>query len=145
MTDEHDLTRGELLRGAAALVAVIHLPAWMIPREAEAEVAAEPALPVSTGALTKDLRVGLLNGDELISETLPVEFAPAQNAGTFNTNVVTWPPATENWGSVTHFGLYDGDTLLASGPLADTVTVNLGDSVEVQQGALAIKYDWGLW
>jgi hypothetical protein len=49
---------------------------------------------------------------------------------TANTNIITFPVPTANWGSVTHFGIFDALTtgnLLYWGALTDPKTVNDGD------------------
>jgi len=57
---------------------------------------------------------------------------------------ITFPTAETNWGTVTHFALYDADedgNLLGSGALTASKTVTIGDSVKFAAGALTITLD----
>lgn len=59
--------------------------------------------------------------------------APADVSGaqqTANNGAITFPTPTANWGTVTHFGLFDAATsgnLLYSGALTTSRTINNGD------------------
>lgn len=62
-----------------------------------------------------------------------------------NNNAITFPNApTANWGTITHFGIYDALTsgnLLFWGELSASRTVNSGDGApQFSAGALAIKF-----
>lgn len=51
-----------------------------------------------------------------------------------NNNSVTFPSPTANWGTVTHFGLFDassGGNLLVHGALTAAKTINSGDAAPV--------------
>lgn len=53
---------------------------------------------------------------------------------TANTNTITFPAPTANWGTVTHFGIHDAATLgnlLIHGALSASKTINNGDSAPV--------------
>ena len=56
--------------------------------------------------------------------------APAGGSGS-NTSVITYATPTANWGTATHFGLFDaltgGNPVSALVPLADARTINNGD------------------
>lgn len=72
--------------------------------------------------------------------------APANNAGaqeTANTNAVTFPNPTGNWGTVTHFGIWDSATsgdLLYYGALANPRTIQTGDQQPTfAAGALTVS------
>jgi hypothetical protein len=73
--------------------------------------------------------------------------APATNGSATqvtNANTVTWPAATANWGSVTHFGIFDassGGNLLYHGALTTPKTVASGDTFRFLANALAINLD----
>lgn len=58
--------------------------------------------------------------------------ASTGNGGvTSNNNAITFPAPTANWGSVTHFGIFDattGGNLLIWGALTQAKTVNNGDA-----------------
>lgn len=74
--------------------------------------------------------------------TSTTNFAGTQSAGstavssgtggtTSNNGTITFPAPTANWGSVTHFGVYDassGGNLLIHGALTTAKTVNNGDA-----------------
>lgn len=59
--------------------------------------------------------------------------APANNGGaqqTANTSAVTFPNPTGNWGTVSHFGVWDASTsgnLLIYGPIGTTRIIQNGD------------------
>jgi hypothetical protein len=72
--------------------------------------------------------------------------APANNGGAqeiTNAAAVTFPSPTANWGTVTHFGIWDASTtgnLLYHGSLTTSRTINNGDSApSFAIGALAIR------
>lgn len=61
-----------------------------------------------------------------------------------NTNTITFPTPTANWGNVTHFGIFDASTggnLLFHGSLTTAKTVNQGDTVTFPAGQLVIQFD----
>jgi hypothetical protein len=63
---------------------------------------------------------------------------------TDNTGVITFPVATANWGTVTHFGIFDAVTagnLLYWADLTTTKVINNGDSSNFAAGALDITQD----
>ena len=64
---------------------------------------------------------------------------------TSNNGTITFPAPTANWGSVTHFGIYDATTagnLLFFGALTIAKTVNNGDAAPAfAAGALTIQVD----
>lgn len=63
---------------------------------------------------------------------------------TSNNNVITFPTPNANWGTVTHFGIYDASTsgnLLLWGPLSSAKAVFSGDAVSIQAGQLQIQMD----
>jgi hypothetical protein len=65
--------------------------------------------------------------------------------GTSNSNAVTFPAPTANWGVVTHFGIFDsltGGTLIAWNALTISKTVNNGDAApSFAAGALTWSED----
>ena len=68
--------------------------------------------------------------------------APTDGAGS-NTGAVTFPQATANWGTITHFGIFDAATagnLLLHGPLTASKTVNTGDVFTFPNGALTVTF-----
>lgn len=64
---------------------------------------------------------------------------------TSNNNAITFNAPSANWGSITHFGIYDavsGGTLLFWGALTTAKTVNNGDAApSFAAGALSIQID----
>jgi hypothetical protein len=71
--------------------------------------------------------------------------APTDNAGaqrTSNSNAITFPAPTANWGTVTYIGIWDaasGGNLLYSAALATSRTINNGDGApSFAAGALTI-------
>lgn len=61
-----------------------------------------------------------------------------------NTNTITFPTPSANWGNVTHFGIFDASTggnLLFHGSLTTAKTVNSGDTVTFPAGQLVIQFD----
>ena len=64
---------------------------------------------------------------------------------TSNNNAITFPAPTANWGTVTHFGIYDAITsgnLLFWAPLTVSKTVNNGDAApSFAAGALTTQID----
>ncbi len=84
------------------------------------------------------------------------EWAGTQGAGTTvassgtggttsNNNAINFPAPTANWGSVTHFALYDavsGGNLLYHAALGTAKTINNGDAApSFATGALTIQED----
>ena len=63
---------------------------------------------------------------------------------TSNNGVVTFPTPSANWGTITHFGIYDavsGGNLVYWGPLSSSKSVFSGDAVSIQAGQLQVQVD----
>lgn len=64
---------------------------------------------------------------------------------TSNNGTITFPAPTANWGSITHFGIYDASTggnLLIHGALTTAKTVNNGDAApSFAAAALSFQID----
>jgi hypothetical protein len=63
---------------------------------------------------------------------------------TSNNGVVSFNTPNANWGTVTHFGIYDAASvgnLLFWGPLSSSKAVFSGDEVSIQAGQLQIQID----
>ena len=63
-----------------------------------------------------------------------------------NLNTVSFPAATGNWGTVTHFGLFEGQTtssgsMMAQSQLTQSKTIDAGDTASFASGALIIRID----
>ena len=73
----------------------------------------------------------------------PVAFtnAGANPTVASNSAIVSYPPATANWGTITHYGLWDALTAgdyRGSGALTTAKAVNAGDTARFVAGALTI-------
>lgn len=76
--------------------------------------------------------------------TAPADWNAASGGTIDNSNAITFPQATANWGTVTHFGIWDassGGNLLVHGALTQSRTVNSGDTFEFAAGALDVTAD----
>ena len=63
---------------------------------------------------------------------------------TSNASNAQFPTASENWGLVTHFALYDSVTagnLLYHGPLTASKTINAGDTFVLPPGNITVAQD----
>lgn len=63
---------------------------------------------------------------------------------TSNNNVISFATPNANWGTITHFGIYDAvssGNLLLWGPLSSAKAVYSGDAVSIQAGQLQIQMD----
>ena len=66
--------------------------------------------------------------------------APSDGASTTNADI-TFPTATANWGTVTHFGLYDaitGGNLLYHGARNNSKNIQTGDILQIEAGNLTV-------
>lgn len=67
--------------------------------------------------------------------------APTAGGLIENVNAVTFPTATANWGTCTHFGIFDAaaaGNLLVWAPLGVARTVNSGDTARFNAGDIEI-------
>jgi len=63
---------------------------------------------------------------------------------TSNNNVITFPTPNANWGTISHFGVFDAvssGNLLLWGPLSSSKAVFSGDAVSIQAGQLQVQMD----
>lgn len=70
-----------------------------------------------------------------------IEFDAASGGTTDNTADVEFTASGGNWGTITHWGIYDALTsgnLLVYGPFAASRVINDGDTLTVPAGALDI-------
>lgn len=68
-------------------------------------------------------------------------FDAPSNGATANTSTITFPVATANWGTVTHFGIYDASTsgnLLYHGALTASKVINNTDQFLFNAGEIDI-------
>ena len=69
---------------------------------------------------------------------------PSSGGSASNTNKVTFPQASANWGTVVAFALFDaitGGNMLAWGDLTASKAVNSGDTAEFGIGDLTVTLD----
>lgn len=71
-----------------------------------------------------------------------VTFGAHSNGTVQNSATVTFPTATADWGTITHFGIFDassgGNPLTALKALAASKVVNTGDTASFAAGALQL-------
>jgi hypothetical protein len=70
--------------------------------------------------------------------------ATGNNGTTTNVAVVAFPSATADWGTITHFGVYDASSagnLLIYSPLAASRTITTGTLVSFNAGNLSVQVD----
>ena len=75
---------------------------------------------------------------------VPSSSQPSSGQQQENGTVITFPTATSDWGTVTHFVVYDASTggnFLAYGALDTSRNVLSGDTAKFAAGALKIKLD----
>jgi hypothetical protein len=61
-----------------------------------------------------------------------------------NKTVITFPDATGNWGTCTHFGIFDhvsAGNLLVQAPLTVQKTITINDTARFSSGTLSIRMD----
>jgi len=61
-----------------------------------------------------------------------------------NTNAITFPEATDSWGTITHFALFDAATagnMLAYGALSQSKAIVSGDTAKFDVGDLDVSLD----
>jgi hypothetical protein len=69
--------------------------------------------------------------------------APSNGAGT-NSAEVAFPEATANWGTVSHFAIFDaasGGNMLIHGALGTAKAVNTGQVARFASGQLSVSFD----
>lgn len=73
-----------------------------------------------------------------------VTFSAPNNGTTYNTNVISFPIATADWGTIVGFGLFDaqsGGNMLLYGTLVQAKTINVGDQFVINIGNLTVTFD----
>jgi hypothetical protein len=71
-------------------------------------------------------------------------FTAASGGSASTSATITFPTATDDWGTITHFGIYDASTagnLLYHGALTSSKVINNGDTFEIQSGNLTVSHD----
>jgi len=77
-------------------------------------------------------------------ETSNADWTGASGGTISNADAIEFVLATADWGTITHFALYDtpaGGHLLASGPLSSAKTIVAGDLVRFLPGDLTVVLD----
>lgn len=73
-----------------------------------------------------------------------VNFTAPSNGATDNTSDLTYPAATADWGTISHFGLFDaltGGNMLIHGAFSIAKPIYLGDQFIVRAGDLDIQFN----
>jgi len=74
----------------------------------------------------------------------PITFNSAATGSTTNDSVVEFDPALANWGSVSHFGIFDaanGGNLLIHGAFQVSKTIETGDILRISAGDMTVTAD----
>ena len=77
-------------------------------------------------------------------QTSAADWNAASGGALSNANLIEFPTATGDWGTLTHFALFDaasGGNLLAHGALTQAKTINTGDTARSVAGELAVTLD----
>lgn len=84
-----------------------------------------------TGTLTGDTPgTEVTGGSYARVSTAPADWTAASGGALDNSNAITFPAPTANWGTVTHFGIFDASTsgnALYYGDLTSSRVINNGD------------------
>ena len=96
-----------------------------------------------TGTLSGDTPgTEVTGGSYARVSTAPADWSAASSGALENSNAITFPAPTANWGTVTHFGIFDAATsgnALYYGDLTSSRTINNGDGApSFAAGALDI-------
>jgi hypothetical protein len=76
--------------------------------------------------------------------TSAADWNSASGGALDNANAIEFPQATGNWGSITHFALFDASTggnMLAHGSLTQSKTIASGDTARFSAGDLDVSLD----
>jgi len=76
--------------------------------------------------------------------TVAADWDVASGGALDNANDITFPEATGNWGTVTHFALFDavtGGNMLAHGALGASKAIGSGDTAKFAAGDLDVSLD----
>ena len=76
--------------------------------------------------------------------TAGADWDTASGGALDNANAVTFPEASGNWGTITHFALFDASTagnMLAHGSLAVSKSIISGDTPNFAAGVLDVTLD----
>jgi len=76
--------------------------------------------------------------------TVAADWDVSSDGALDNVNDITFPEATGNWGTVTHFALFDavtGGNMLAHGALGLSKAIGSGDTAKFAAGDLEVSLD----
>ena len=65
----------------------------------------------------------------------------AANGQKSNGTVIVWPSATASWGTISHFGIFDGTTLMVWGAVGTPKLISSGEVAQFNPGTLIITCD----
>lgn len=101
-----------------------------------------------SSSYTGELTLGSGSKGYTRAEAAPAKWGTAQVTGTAmtisNTDAITFPTATESWGSVVGVGIFNaatGGELIWLGPLTSSKTVAAQDTFQFGIGALSLSLD----
>jgi hypothetical protein len=97
------------------------------------------AAPSDSGGGTE-----VTGGSYARKSTAGADWNAASGGSTSNANAITFVTATGNWGTVTHFGLFDAATsgnLLRWAALGTSKSINTGDTASFASGSLTLTED----
>ena len=70
--------------------------------------------------------------------------SPSSNGAISNSNEILFDPATASFGKVTHLGVFDAETggnLLIYGPVAESLTIQIGESANFPSGSVRFSIE----
>jgi len=77
-------------------------------------------------------------------QTAASDWNAASGGAISNVNAITFPEATGNWGTITHFSLFDaatGGNMCAHGALSTSKTIGSGDTAKFAANDLTVSLD----
>ena len=99
-------------------------------------------LGLATGSIGDDASGSELTGNNYSRKA--ITFASASSGSIASNANVEFDPATGNWGSVSHWGIFDASSsgnLLFHGSFTSAKTIASGDILKVASGSLTISAD----
>jgi hypothetical protein len=102
-------------------------------------VALSTAAPGDTGSTIAEPS----GGSYARKVTAASDWAAASSRATSNAADIEFAEATDSWGTVTHFALFDADedgTFLGWGQLTSSKTISSGDAARFKTGELDVSY-----
>jgi len=97
---------------------------------------------LESGTITSEVSGGSYARQNLDVDSSSGEFDTASGGSTSNTQTVTFPAATANWGTITHVAVMDASTggnVLFHGAVTTSKTIESGDTFQVSAGNLTIS------